>query len=128
MLAEYDGVFSEVITLSARATNYLSPKVQNELVGLLSKSIACTAKNVPRRPWNKFLEEQGQGYDGAIFMRSIHADVLTLTKSMVDSLVSFVQCGSHKLNPVISHIVGAVTENDDFIGTLKSTFIFLLLH
>jgi len=94
LLAEYDEVLSEVIALPARATKYLSPKVQNELVGLLSKSIACTAKTFLEDHGINFSKNRGQGYDGAGGMSCLHAGVQTLI-NMVDCPVSFVHCGRH---------------------------------
>ena len=57
-------------------------------------------------------------------MSGIHAGVQALIKNMVDSPVTFVHCGSHYLNQVISDSVGAVAEKDDFFGTLKTAFNF----
>ena len=61
-------------------------------------------------------------------MCAIHAGVQALIKNMVDSPVSFLHCGCHNLNLVISDSVGAVTENDDFIRTLRSVSNFLVYH
>ena len=42
LLAQYDEVLSEVIALPARATKYLSAKIQNELIGLLGKAVTSS--------------------------------------------------------------------------------------
>ena len=180
MLADYDAVLSEVVSLPEKATKYLNPKVQNELIDLLSKAvISYLASNINKAPfWSLILDStsditrtdqlsilvrwvqikddkynivesflgfvkiadsmaeniantaktfleyygldfskiRGQGYYGANVMSGIHAyGMQTLIKNMVDSPVTFVHCGSHNLNLVISDSVGAVAENDDFL-------------
>ena len=39
LMAEYDEFLAEVISFSGRATNNLSPKIQNELIHLLASTV-----------------------------------------------------------------------------------------
>ena len=45
MMAQYDEILAKVISLPARATKYLSPKIQNELIQLLAKTVTVSLVN-----------------------------------------------------------------------------------
>ena len=42
MMAQYDEILAKVISLPARATKYLSPKIQNELIELLARTVTVS--------------------------------------------------------------------------------------
>ena len=42
MMAQYDEILATVISLPARATKYLSPKIQNELIELLARTVTVS--------------------------------------------------------------------------------------
>ena len=42
MMAQYDEILAKVISVPARATKYLSPKIQNELIELLARTVTVS--------------------------------------------------------------------------------------
>ena len=58
MVAQYDEVLSELISLPSRATKYLSGKIQNELITLLGTTLRKTLiSKINRAPfWSVILD------------------------------------------------------------------------
>ena len=58
LVAQYDEVLSEVISLPAKATKYLSAKIQNELISLLANAVTSSlVKKINDAPfWSVILD------------------------------------------------------------------------
>ncbi|KAE9522395.1 hypothetical protein AGLY_017226 [Aphis glycines] len=128
LLAKYDPVLEKVVNQGNNKVNYCSPKIQNELIQLISNKVKNELiLNIKEAPFFSIIIDTTQDISKVDQLSEIYR-YCVIEKDEYGNpknpSAAYVHCSAHNLNLVVNDAVKEITEMEIFFDVVQRVFVF----